>query len=79
MLGARKQIPNLEIQICFHLQLLALDYIVLKSASELNKLLLLMWLSFDVLVENILAMSGLLVSHPCLLQSSSRALKHEKS
>lgn len=42
--GARKQNPNLEIQICFHLQLLALYYVVLKHPSELNKPLLLMWL-----------------------------------
>lgn len=47
--GARKQTPNLEIQICFHLQLLALDHIALKYASELNKQLLLMWPSFQCL------------------------------
>lgn len=45
--GAREQNPNLEIQICFHLQLLALDYVVLKYPSELNKLLLLMWFGFQ--------------------------------
>lgn len=39
----RKQTPNLEIKICFNLQLLALDCVILKHASELNKLVLLMW------------------------------------
>lgn len=40
---ARKQTPDLEIQTCFHLQLLALDYTLSKYSSWLNKLLLLMW------------------------------------
>lgn len=68
---ARNQTPYLETQTCFPLQLPALDYIVLKYTSVLNKLLLLMLPRFQTQLYSLHAASGLLMQYRIIESQSS--------